>query len=112
MTSHAQAAAPLEGVHGIIFLGFPLHAAGRPSDDRGRHLHSVSVPMLFLQGTRDALADLNRIRVLVDQLGARATLEVFEGADHSFRVPVRRGRDLISDLADACVRWIDRIRGM
>jgi hypothetical protein len=109
MTSQAQAAEPLPGVSGLIFLGFPLHAAGKPSDDRAKHLFDVKVPMLFLQGSRDALADLSLLEPLVKKLGSRATLEIFEDADHSFHVPARTGRkdpEVMADLLDRMARWI------
>jgi uncharacterized protein len=109
MTSQAQAAAPLPGVRGIAFLGFPLHPAGKPSDERASHLFDVRVPMLFLQGTRDALADLVLLRPLIDRLGERASLRVFEEADHSFHVPARSGRrdaDVRRELLDALAAWI------
>src|SRR5207244_13330273 len=89
MTSQAQAASPLPGVKGIAFLGFPLHAAGRPSNERGKHLFDVQIPMLFMQGSRDQLADPELLEPLVKQLGARATLKLFPDADHSFHVPAR-----------------------
>jgi predicted alpha/beta-hydrolase family hydrolase len=92
MASQAQAASALPGVHGLIFLGFPLHPAGRPSDERADHLAKVQVPMLFLQGTRDELAQLDLLQHLVQQLGQRATLRLFEQADHSFHVPASSGR--------------------
>src|ERR1700716_3776185 len=92
MTSQAQAIVPLAGVAGLAFLGFPLHPAGKPSDERAKHLDDVRIPMLFLQGTRDELADLALLKPVVDRLGDRATLELFEGADHSFHVPARTGR--------------------
>lgn len=109
MTSQAQAASPLPGVHGIAFLGFPLHAAGRPSDERSRHLFGVQIPMLFLQGSRDQLADPQFLRPLVERLGARATLKVFADADHSFHVPARTGRkdaDVRAEMLDALAGWI------
>ena len=109
MTSQAQAAGPLPGVRGLIFLGFPLHAAGKPSDERAKHLFEVKVPMLFLQGSRDALADLSLLEPVVRKLGSRATLEVLEDADHSFHVPVRTGRkdaEVMADLLDRMARWI------
>ena len=89
MTSQAQAASPLPGFHGLVFLGFPLHPAGRPSDERGSHLFQVRIPMLFLQGTHDALADTKLLQGLVRRLGRLATLKLFQDADHSFHVPAR-----------------------
>jgi predicted alpha/beta-hydrolase family hydrolase len=109
MTSQAQAAAPLGGVAGLAFLGFPLHAAGQPGDARARHLADVTVPMLFLQGTRDALADADLMRALAGRLGARSTLMFFEDADHSFHVPARSGRNdaqTLSAVLDSLARWI------
>jgi uncharacterized protein len=109
MTSQAQAAAALPGVRGLAFLGFPLHPAKRPSVERSRHLCDVRLPMLFLQGERDALADLQLIRSVTEQLGPRATLHVLPDADHSFRVPARSGRkddDVRSAMLDALVRWM------
>lgn len=109
MTSQAQAAAPLPGVRGLVFLGFPLHAAGKPSEERAAHLAGVKVPMLFLQGTRDALADLDRLRPVIETLGGRATLETFAEADHSFHVPARTGRtdaQLRDALLDGFSGWI------
>jgi predicted alpha/beta-hydrolase family hydrolase len=111
MTSQAQAAAPLAGVVGLAFVGFPLHPAGKPSLDRGEHLAPVGLPMLFLQGTRDELADLELIRSCVAGLGERATLEVFDDADHSFHVRARSGRtdaQVLEALLDALCGWIDR----
>lgn len=110
MTSQAQAESPLPGVRGIAFLGFPLHPAGRPSDARAKHLFDVRVPMLFLQGSRDNLADPALIRVLVKRLGSRTTLKVLADADHSFHVPARTGRqdaDVRAELLDAFADWID-----
>ena len=112
MTSQAQAAAPLPDVRGLIFLGFPLHPAGRPSRDRAKHLFDVHVPMLFLQGSRDALAALDELRPVCKALGARATLKVFADADHSFHVPAHGGRDdaqVRAELLDAFAAWIDAI---
>jgi predicted alpha/beta-hydrolase family hydrolase len=112
MTSQAQAEAPLPRVAGIAFFGFPLHAAGRPADARGRHLADVRVPMLFLQGTRDALADVDLVEALVAGLGTRATLHRVDGADHSFRVPKRSGRSeaqVLDELLDAFSAWLDAI---
>jgi predicted alpha/beta-hydrolase family hydrolase len=109
MTSQAQAASPLSGVRGLVFLGFPLHPAGRPSDERGTHLFAVQIPMLFMQGTRDQLADLQLLQKLVGQLGARATLKLFQDADHSFHVPARTGRndsEVRAEMSDAMADWI------
>ena len=104
MTSQAQAAEPLNGVRALIFLGFPLHAAGRPSRDRGAHLSDIRIPMLFLQGTRDALADLNELEALIASLGKRATLKLFRDADHSFHVPAKSGHtdaEIMAGMMDA-----------
>jgi uncharacterized protein len=112
MTSQAQAVLPLPGVHGLAFLGFPLHPAGWPADDRGRHLFGIQVPMLFLQGERDKLADQQLLGQLVERLGALATLRLFQDADHSFHVPARTGRkdaEVRSALADALVAWTDSL---
>jgi predicted alpha/beta-hydrolase family hydrolase len=108
MTSQAAAAAPLPGVRGIFFLGFPLHPARQPATRRGDHLAAVAAPMLFLQGTRDDLAAIDLIRPLVAGLGARATLHEIDGADHSFHVPARSGRkdsDVLDELADRLAAW-------
>jgi predicted alpha/beta-hydrolase family hydrolase len=107
MTSQAQAASPLPGVRGLAFLGFPLHPAGRPSD--GEHLFAVEVPMLFLQGSRDKLAELELLSRLIERLGERASLRLIQDADHSFRVPARAGRkdaDVKRDMMDALAAWI------
>jgi uncharacterized protein len=112
MTSQAQAKAPLPGVRGLAFLGFPLHPANRPSRDRAEHLFDVHLPMLFLQGTRDALAALAQIEPVCEKLGERATLMLFENADHSFHVPARSGRtdaQLRGEILDALASWIDRV---
>jgi uncharacterized protein len=109
MTSQAQAIAPLAGVRGLVFLGFPLHPAKKPSDDRARHLFDVKVPMLFLQGTRDALAELSLLQPLVDRLGPLAALKLFAGADHSFHVAGRAGRsdaEVRGELLDELAAWI------
>ena len=108
MTSQAQASDPLPHVRGLVFVGFPLHPAGKPSLARADHLAGVRVPMLFLQGTRDALADSALIAQATTALGARATLHEVAGADHAFHVLVRSGRtdqDVIEELADAIARW-------
>lgn len=109
MTSQAQAMAPLPTVRGLAFLGFPLHPAGRPSQERAKHLFEVQIPMLFLQGARDKLASLDEIEPLCNKLGKRATLKVFEDADHSFHVPARSGRtdvQVLGDILDALAAWL------
>jgi len=109
MTSQAQAASPLPGVRGLVFLGFPLHPPGWPSQDRAKHLFDVQIPMLFLQGTRDDFASLELLQPLIDQLGARATLKLFQEADHSFHVPARAGRrdaDVQKEMLDTLAAWI------
>lgn len=114
MTSTAAADAPLSGVRGLVFLGFPLHAPGRRGITRARHLEEVGLPMLFLQGTRDPLADLELVRGVVDGLGDRATLHVVEGGDHSFRVLKRSGRseeDVMEELQSAIAAWADGVLG-
>lgn len=112
MTSQAQAASPLASVRGLIFLGFPLHPAGRPSQDRGKHLFDIHVPMLFLQGTRDALAELPHLEQLCQALGESATLTLFPDADHSFHLPARTGRtdvDPRNEMLDGLSRWVDAV---
>jgi predicted alpha/beta-hydrolase family hydrolase len=109
MTSQAQAAEPLPSVRGIIFVGFPLHPAGKPSTERADHLADVRLPMLFLQGTRDTLADLDLIRDTVAKLGSRATLHIVSGADHSFHVLVSSGRNdeqVREELLDTMAGWM------
>ncbi|MCL7927613.1 MAG: dienelactone hydrolase family protein [marine benthic group bacterium] len=111
MTSTAAAEAPLPGVQGIVFLGFPLHRPGDDSDARADHLSRVEVPMLFLQGTRDRLAEIDRIRRVCAALGPRSALHVVDGADHGFSVPKRSGRTderVREELADAVAEWITR----
>jgi predicted alpha/beta-hydrolase family hydrolase len=112
MTSQAQAESPLPGIRGLAFLGFPLHAAGRPSEERAKHLFDVEIPMLFLQGTRDALADVHLMEKLAQQLGPRATLKLLSDADHSFHVPARTGRkdaDIRVEILDALAAWIETL---
>jgi len=109
MTSQAQAEEPLAYVRGLVFLGFPLHPAGKPSIDRAAHLAQVTVPMLFLQGNRDDLASLDLLKPVVEDLGDRATLAVFEHADHSFHVPAKSGRkdaEVMQELLDTTSRWL------
>jgi uncharacterized protein len=108
MTSLAAASGRASGVRGLVFLGFPLHPAGRPGTERAEHLASAEPPLLFLQGTRDALADLALLRPICADLGSRARLHVIEGADHGFRVPKRSGRssdDVIEELAAEIARF-------
>jgi len=108
MTSHAQAGQPLDGVRGLAFLGFPLHAPGKASAERGEHLREVHVPMLFLQGSRDDFAKMDLLKPLAAELGA--TLRVFDGADHSFHVPARSGRtdaQVLAELLDVLTGWIE-----
>lgn len=108
MTSLVQAAEPLPGVVGLVFLGFPLHAPKKPTTDRAGHLADVNVPMLFLQGTRDSLADLTLLGPVIDALGSRATMHVVEGGDHSFKVLKRSGRtedEVFDELADTIATW-------
>jgi uncharacterized protein len=109
MTSQAQAAEPIPGVKGLIFLGFPLHPAGKPGVERAEHLARVQVPMLFVSGDRDALAELELLRPVLTKVGERATLHVVAGADHSFRVAAKSGRtsaDAEAELLDAAANWI------
>ena len=108
MSSQAQALAPLEGIEGLAFVGFPLHPAGKPGLERAEHLRAVAVPMLFLQGSRDALADLALLRVALAPLGPRAELRVIEDADHAFHVRAASGRNdrqVVDELADAMSTW-------
>jgi predicted alpha/beta-hydrolase family hydrolase len=112
MTSQAQAAAPLAGVRGLAFLGFPLHPAGKPSRERAKHLSDVRIPMLFLQGTRDTLASLDELRPVCAALGERATLKLYEDADHSFHVPKKSGRtdaQVLDEVLDALAAWVDEV---
>jgi predicted alpha/beta-hydrolase family hydrolase len=109
MTSQAQAAAPLPGVRGLVFLGFPLHPAGKPAQTRAQHLFDVQVPMLFLQGTRDKLAELDQLQPVCAGLGDRATLRLSADADHSFHVPARSGRtdaEVRGEMLDAVAAWV------
>ena len=109
MTSQAQAASPLSAARGLVFLGFPLHPPGPPSDERGAHLFDVQIPMLFMQGTCDEFADLGLLKALAGKLGRRATLKLFEDADHSFHVPARTGRkdsEIRVEMADAMAAWM------
>jgi predicted alpha/beta-hydrolase family hydrolase len=108
MTSQAQAAAPLPGVRGLAFVGFPLHPTGKPSTDRADHLAKVDIPMLFLQGSRDTLAEVTLIEPVVKRLGPRASLHMVDGADHSFHVLARSGRndrEVLSEILDVFASW-------
>lgn len=112
MTSLAAAAEPLPDVRGLVFFGFPLHPPGAPGTSRAEHLERVPVPMLFLQGTRDKLADLGLLRPVLEKVGASATLHVVDDADHSFETPKRAGRSLsatLDELAAAVERWADAL---
>lgn len=112
MTSQAQAKAPLDGVKGLAFFGFPLHPAGKPAVNRAAHLFDVEVPMLFLQGTRDALADVSLLRVVAKDV--RATLHLTEGADHSFHVlksSGRNDREVLAEILDAFAAWLGTLKG-
>jgi predicted alpha/beta-hydrolase family hydrolase len=114
MTSQAQAAAPLAGIRGLAFLGFPLHPAGKPSDIRAKHLGDVHLPMLFVQGTRDKLAELSLLEPVVKRLGASASLHRVAEADHAFHVLVRSGRndrEVMSEIVDVLTVWIGAMAG-
>ncbi|HUS36768.1 MAG TPA: alpha/beta family hydrolase [Verrucomicrobiae bacterium] len=114
MTSQAQARAPMEQLRGLVFLGFPLHPAGKPSDDRAKHLFDIRIPILFLQGTRDELAHLELLEPLCQKLGQAnpaVTLKLFAEADHSFHVPARTGKkdaDIRKELLDFIAQWITK----
>lgn len=111
MTSQAQASQPLLHVHGLVFLAFPLHPAGKPSDERATHLYEVQVPMLFIQGTNDDLAHLDLLDPVIERLGSRATLQLLPGADHSFHVPARSGQkdsDVRARAWQAILDWLPR----
>jgi hypothetical protein len=109
MTSQAQAIAPLPGVRGLVFLGFPLHPPGKPSTERAAHLSDVKIPMLFVQGTRDELAELGLLEPVVKDLGSLASLHVIEDGDHSLQVParsVRKNAEVMAEVLDALAAWI------
>jgi len=111
MSTQAQAAEPLPGVKGLVLLGFPLHPAGKPSTERAAHLAGVKLPMLFLQGTRDGLADLDLITQTTAKLGNKASLHIVEGADHAFHVLVRSGRtdaQVREELCDTMAAWMTK----
>lgn len=112
MTSRAQAAEPLPGMSGLVFFGFPLHPSGRPGTERAQHLADVRRPMLFLQGTRDRLAELELLEPVLERLGPLAKLHVIDGADHSFGVLKRSGRtpeDVLDELASTTLAWSEKI---
>jgi predicted alpha/beta-hydrolase family hydrolase len=112
MTSQAQAKAPLPGVKGLAFLGFPLHADSKPSTERAEHLAGIAIPVLFLQGTRDKLADLGHLKPVIEALGPKATLHEVAGGDHSFAVLKKSGRSneqAIEELLDALASWIGQL---
>lgn len=112
MTSQAQAQEPLPGVKGLVFLGFPLHAAKQPSVERAAHLSNIGIPMLFLQGTRDELAELDLLESLISRLGTRTTLELCQDANHAFHVPARTGRtdeQVLEGLLDSFAAWAGSI---
>jgi uncharacterized protein len=112
MTSQAQAVAPLAGVRGLAFLGFPLHPAGKPSSERAKHLAEVHVPMLFVQGTRDNLAELTLLEPVIAQIGPSASLHLVSEADHSFHVLARSGRndrEVMKEILDTFSTWIGAI---
>lgn len=109
MTSHAHSEIPLPHIRGLVFVGYPLHPAGKPDTRRAVHLEQVKLPMLFLQGTRDALADHDLMQGVARRLAPHATLKVIEGADHAFHVLVRSGRtdaQVIEELADQITLWM------
>jgi predicted alpha/beta-hydrolase family hydrolase len=109
MTSQAQALAPLPQVRGLVFFAFPLHPAGKPGDERARHLDDVTLPMLFLQGDHDALADLDLLQPVVKRLGKRATLHLLAHADHAFHAPAKSGRkdvEVLADALDTAAAWV------
>jgi len=112
MTSQAQSIAPLPGVRGLVFLGFPLHPAGKPGNERAEHLEQVKIPMLFVSGSRDALAEMHLLQPLVERLGGHATLHVVEGGDHGLKVLVSSGRtseDAQAEALGAIAQWIERL---
>jgi uncharacterized protein len=109
MTSQAQALEPMPKIRGLVFFGFPLHPAGKPSQERGKHLFGIHIPMLFLQGTKDALADLSLLEPLCKGLGVRATLALFEDAGHSFHAPARTGKTdaaIRSEMLNRLTDWM------
>jgi predicted alpha/beta-hydrolase family hydrolase len=113
MTSQAQAIAPLAGVRGLAFLGFPLHPVGKPSVARAAHLSDIKIPMLFLQGTRDGLAEMSLLESVVNGVGVLASLHAVRDADHSFHVLARSGRndaEVMNGVLDALSAWIGGLK--
>jgi predicted alpha/beta-hydrolase family hydrolase len=114
MTSQAQATAPLPGVRGLVFLGFPLHPAGKPGIERADHLERVTIPMLFVSGSRDPLAETQLLQPLVARLGGHASLHVVEGGDHGLRVLVSSGRtndEAQAEALDTVAAWVKKVAG-
>jgi predicted alpha/beta-hydrolase family hydrolase len=112
MASQAQAASPLPDVRGLVFFAFPLHPPKQVSAERAGHLEGVHIPMLFLQGSRDAMANPDELQLLIERLGARATLKTLEHADHSFHVPARSGRTdraVLDEALDAFADWYEQV---
>jgi uncharacterized protein len=113
MTSQAQAVQPLEGVCGLVFLGFPLHPAATPSAERAKHLSDVQIPLLFVQGTRDGLADFSLLQSVVLELGSKASLVKVDQADHSLHVPARSSRsdiDVLNEVLDSIAEWCSELK--
>jgi uncharacterized protein len=113
MTSLAAAKAPLDGVRGLIYFGFPLHAAGKPGAERGQHLADINIPMLFLQGSRDALADLKLLNPLCKKIGKDTELYIVQGGDHSFHVlksTRRSDEDVLEEVVEKAAGWMETVR--
>ena len=112
MTSIAAAKEPLEGVCGLVYFGFPLHAAGRPGIERGEHLVDVQIPMVFLQGSRDALAELKLLKSLCAKLGKRAELFIIDGGDHSFHMlksSKKSDEQVLDELVTKAAEWMESV---
>ncbi len=111
MTSMSASKEALDDVKGIVFFGFPLHPPGKPSNERAEHLYNVKIPMLFLQGTKDKLADLELLKPVIKKLGKKTTLHIIEGADHSFHLPKSSGKndeEVLKELAEKVADWAER----
>jgi len=106
MTSQAAASGMIQSIKGIVFFGFPLHAPGKPGIERAAHLHDVKIPMLFLQGTRDSLADIALMRKLYDELGKKTTLHEVQGGDHSFHVSKERDEGVMKEICERAAVWM------